>query len=77
MYADRNILLRNGRILVEDGSVGSKETDEVAAAGRQSELYPPPVDYPTIRSARGGGGWGGLGVSGLTSLASITRLVSS
>ena len=61
MYADRNILLRNGRILVEDGSVGSKETDEVAAAGRQSELYPPPVDYPTIRSARGGGGLGSFG----------------
>ena len=38
--------------------MGSKETDEVAAAGRQPELYPPPVDYPTIRSARGGGAWG-------------------
>ena len=52
--------------------MGSKETDEVAAAGRQPELYPPcGLSYYTF-----GAGGGGLGVSGLTSLASTTRLVS-
>ncbi|PAV21675.1 hypothetical protein PNOK_0163200 [Pyrrhoderma noxium] len=54
------------------GSVGSKETDEVAAAGEDSPNCPPPplciIYY--VRSALGGGG---LMVSGLTFLASITR----
>ena len=39
--------------------MGSKETDEVAAAGRQPELYPPPcgLSYYTF----GAGGLGGFG----------------
>ena len=39
--------------------MGSKGTDEVAAAA-DSQNCTPPVDYPTIRSALGGG-LGGFG----------------
>ena len=41
--------------------MGSKETDEVAAAGRQPELYPAPLWIILLYVRRGGGGLGGFG----------------